>query len=185
MSSTIVTKGKSQLKVSSISEESRKLLDKLIIEDEKRDREEFKKSKEANVEEKKEEKKIKITSEKSEILKPYLHLKTPEEFIRQIVVDYEKNKELNSLKNSLLGMCVLLMNHDCVGEKLPLAQGMDPFLAASNYYKPHNYIREGIESKIDQFIDEKITNDEKSRDKFLRSMFYILVCHFKEKTNQV
>jgi hypothetical protein len=132
-----------------------------------------------------------IRKEEDEILKPYFTLKTREQFLRAIVANYNKEKEINCLKNQLFGMTVLMLNLDKVDTEdedklspkqstLPAARGDNEFLAASTYYKPHHLLR-GTEEKVDEFVKNNILNNESNRNKFLLQSFYIMHCHLKKK----
>jgi hypothetical protein len=135
-----------------------------------------------------------IISEKSELLKTFQGLTNKDDFLKAIVTNYENEKDINMLKNQIFGIVVLLLNLESVidaplgassCEKLPMASGTNEFQAASTWYKPQGFLR-GNEKEIDNFVRHNVLKDEKSRQKFLLQVYYILRTHMarKEKENK-
>lgn len=137
----------------------------------------------------------KLKSEAKELWLMYKDYKEPSKMLKAVIDNYEKDKELISLKNQVFSIVLLVMNlhrtqkvdHDAEEEKLveqgkllPCPVGNNPYSAASIYYRPNGFLR-GSEAEIEKFVSTSILDSDKNRDLFTRELFYILSTHFEMK----
>jgi hypothetical protein len=126
-----------------------------------------------------------------------------DEMIAKVAENYDNEKGMSDLKNALLGMCVVLMNHSKVkedeeedvdrplqkkaedkkttpppkGTTLEKPFGINPHVGMMNYYLPQGY-RVGREEQFEEFVDANILNTPEAYETFLKNIHLIIALHF-------